>query len=316
MKYATLALILPLLAACDDKNNDSPTDRIPLSITVEVNVHAAEWIWHQGDAIGLYTLNIGTANVYDNQANFKYTNTAVDGTTANFSPVNVENTAYYPTDGSKIDVLAYYPAGQASEASSTQIAVNTSNQTNLAAIDLMTAAKVTGKSQDAPAVALEFEHRLTKLSITLARGAGAEDFDLSNARISVSGTPTSAVYDLYTQSFASFGSKADITIKGITAIVVPTPAGSGVNFTVVANGKTFNAPLETNVAFESGKEAEIVITLKADPNAPAEVTTTVKPWTDGPTSSLTAIGIDIVQGGIGIDEAYLRTAPFSMMGIP
>lgn len=305
-KFAVLALILPMLAACSDNNDDpTPTDRTPLSISAGINTRASESTWNQGDAIGVYTLNTGTATVYNNQANFKYTNTTADGATASFVPADAANTAYYPTDGSKVDVLAYYPHAAGNTGTGT-LSVNVSNQTNLAAIDFMTADRVTGKSQDDPSVAFAFVHRLTKLNITLKADESLGNINLADAKVTLSGTSATAIFDLFTQQLNASGDKTNIELKGDKAIVIPTPAGSGVAFSIKVGDKTFNAPLPATVALGTGEEATITITLKENPSIPASVTAMIQPWTGGPTEGLTAINIDIPQNDINVDAAITR----------
>jgi len=315
-RLAALALILPVLAGCNDHKDDpTPTDRIPLSLNAGIHMEsgtatpagtrATGTTWHQGDAIGVYTLVSGTGNVYDNQANFKYTNATADGTTASFNPADGPNTAYYPTDGTEVDILAYYPHQDIAE-NKMFIVVDVCDQTSLPAIDLMTANVVEGKNQDDPEAGLEFEHRLTKLVISVQKDASVSDLDISDAAITLKNTSGTAVYDLFAQAFKSFGETVDIELKGETAIVIPTSAGSGVSFAVRVDNKTYNAPLPADVAFVGGEEATITITLTGNPQTPASVTAIIKPWTGGPTEGVTAIDIEIPQGSMDITEEIIK----------
>ncbi|MDL2213822.1 fimbrillin family protein, partial [Bacteroides sp. OttesenSCG-928-N06] len=289
---AALAIVATTLASCinDDIVQDiDNANRTPLELTAGINTRATDATWNRADAIGVFTLATGTNTIAQGVSNFKYTNTADDGAEAIFAPANEENTAYYPINGDKVDVLAYYPYKQLTmDNGQLTIPVSVASQANLPAIDLMTAERVTGKHYDDAAVPLEFVHRLTKLNITLKKANEAAEIDLADARITIGGTPTTAVYNLNTQTFESFGEKADIELAaGGTGIVIPTAAGSGVNFKVEASGKTFTVTLPDNAALGSGEEAYITIKLRTFTEA--TITATIRPWTGGPTTAVEAV---------------------------
>jgi len=306
-KFAVLALTLPMLIACGSKKDDPtpPIDRTPLSVSAGITDFtppaaggraSTDVTWNQGDAIGIYTLTTGTDVVSEGVSNLKYTNTAANATTATFVPTDVANTAYYPDNGSKVDVLAYYPystgaAGEAPDPSSMQIQVDVTNQTTLSAIDFMTAEKVTGKSKDAPEVALNFKHRLTKLNITIEKHPAATEIDLAAAKLTLAGTAGTAVYDVYNQDFASKGDKKEISIpvtagadqSEATAIAIPTAANSGVTFIVDINGEKTETLLTEGTALESGKEISLTITLKT--SVGSITIDEIKDWESGSTGT-------------------------------
>lgn len=151
-----------------------------------------------------------------------------------------------------------------------QVSVDVTHQTSLTAIDFMTAEKVTDKSKDAPEVALNFKHRLTKLNITIEKHPAATEIDLAAAKLTLSGTVGTAVYDVYNQDFASKGDKKEISIpvtagadqSEATAIAIPTVADSGVSFIVDINGEKTITPLPEGTTLESSKEISLTITLK------------------------------------------------------
>ncbi|MDH6304390.1 hypothetical protein M2459_001123 [Parabacteroides sp. PF5-5] len=299
---ATLALAALALTACEKTpDNPLPEGRTALAVTAGINTKATNDSWHKGDAIGIFALAAGTADVAEGVANFKYINASADGTQGNFSPADQSNTAYYPDNGDKLDVLAYYPHMQTSDG---QLGINVTNQSSLPAIDLMTADKVTGKSKDAPDVALSFTHRLTKVNLNLTAGNGLGEIDLSGAKITIKGTPGSAVYDLLGQLFASYGEATDIVATGPTAILIPTAAGSDVVFIIEVDGKTFVIPLPQGIALVSGEEVTLTITLEEEKGEPmASISAMINPWTGGPTAELTAIHIEIPPTDMNIDGA-------------
>ena len=295
MFIAIAATTLSLLAGCEkDKNNPQPgpdEKGTPITITGGVTTRATDAIWHAGDAIGLYTLVSGTTNVFDAQANFKYTNTAGEGATATFEPANAANTAYYPTDDSHVDVIAYYPYAVGAGLVSA-LPIDVSNQTSLPAIDLMTSELATGYSAGNANVALTFRHRLAKLAMVIKTDETTADIDPATATIVARGIPTQGTYNLLTQAITATANIQDIAIKGRTAIVVPTAAGSGVNFVVTAGGRDFTAPLPQDIDLRAGKVITIIITLHQEEgggNPVAAIKATITDWEDGPTVETDAI---------------------------
>ena len=62
--------------------------------------------WEGDEQIGIFMLDHGTTNVVGSNRNVKYIN-AQSALTAVFTPDNVR--LYYPTDGSLVDFISYYP---------------------------------------------------------------------------------------------------------------------------------------------------------------------------------------------------------------
>lgn len=253
--------------------------------------------WHAQDAIGLFTLDPETSAVVDGQANYRYLNQSAAGATATFSPADAQNTAYFPVDGSKVSVLAYYPynANVTPGSGTLPVPVDVADQTHLPAIDLMTSAAVQADKSN-PAVQLSFEHRLTKLSITLQADASfPSGTDLSTATLTLTGTPATAQYDLVAQSLTPSATAQDIALplspaSGGTAtsqaIVIPTAAGKGVAFKIAVNGDEYTGKLPGDVALKAGEEVTVTITLK---KSKAEIEASIRPWGTGSSTGLEAV---------------------------
>lgn len=260
------------------------------------STRATDTSWHAQDAIGLFTLDPTTSAVVDGQANFRYINQSAAGATATFAPADAQNTAYFPVDGSKVNVLAYYPYNSAWQpgTGTLPVPVNVANQSNLPAIDLMTSAAVAADKSN-PAVQLTFEHRLTKLDITLVADASLPaGTDLSTATLTLTGTPATAEYDLVGQKLTGHGAAQDIVLPVVAAsssgsapgtatsqaIVIPTSAGQGVAFVVGLDGDEFVGKLPADEAFNPGELLEVEITVKKAGLAQITITG-IKDWGTG-----------------------------------
>ena len=148
-------MLTGVLTACSDQENeqDGANERTALSINAGIGVipagtssattRATDASWQANDAIGIVMLDAGTNTVTEGKTNYRYITITGNGS---FTPDGKEHTAYYPTAGAQVDVLAYYPYTITISAGSLNIPVDVSDQSNLAAIDLMTAEKVTGHS--------------------------------------------------------------------------------------------------------------------------------------------------------------------------
>lgn len=255
-----------IFASCSKDDNNEPVDttRTALIIKGGLTTRATDTGWQQGDAIGIYMFHAGTANIAEGVENFRYTASAA-GESTTFSPADKENTAYYPAAKAKVDVLAYYPQA-AGISGISALPVDVSKQDNLPAIDLMSAS-ATGHSSENAEVAMKFFHRLCKLNIRIEKHSSAANVDLTSAQVVLQNTSPRAHYNLFTGKLENPSAPDDITLQmntpgtGGTAIVMPTAAGSGVQFSVITNEKTFTAPLYNHLALEAGKEMKLTVKL-------------------------------------------------------
>ncbi|WP_163218027.1 fimbrillin family protein [Bacteroides sp. 224] len=289
MIVALVAVALLVGCSNEDDNTPSSNSRTPLTVNAGVSTRATDVTWHSNDLIGIYTLVDGTDVVYSNQANYKYINTAGSGATATFDATDKQNTAYYPEDGSKVDVLAYYPYADQSALETGLLKIDVSSQTSLPAIDLMTSERAAGHSTSNINVSLVFRHRLAKLAMVVNTDASTTGIDASAATVTLHGTATKGTYNLLTQEISSTTDVADINLVGGTAIVMPTAAGSGVAFTVSVGGKDFTATLPDDIALQAGKVTTVVITLKQE--TIADISATIEEWGNGGTATANAINV-------------------------
>lgn len=124
---------------------------------------------------------------------------------------------YYPAGGGKVDIYAYYPSNAAS---AFEVATDQSGDDNYKTSDLMYASlsNVTKNSNDH---VLQFSHKLSKISVTLVKGNGVTDDDLSQATIQLKDV---IVKGTFTHSSGQFEAAADENANKGT-ITIATSAG-------------------------------------------------------------------------------------------
>lgn len=295
-----------LVASCSDVENEGgASGRTSLSINAAIGSRAADNAWQAGDAIGVMMLEAGSAVPAQGGTNYKYVTAAGDGT---FAAADKENTAWYPKDGSEVDVVAYYPYMGGMDATSLSVAVNVKQQDNLPAIDLMTCGRVAGLSSKKPDAKLAFRHRLSKLVVKVKVDKALGDLSLEGAGAVLSGTPVTATWNLLEDKLAGVGEATDISLPlsasgtVATAIVLPV-AATGKSIAVkLADGTSFVAAIGDELAFQSGTVNTCTMTLR--PHA-ADISVSVAPWSDGVDAEMRAVSLDIPSYSVASEVTSL-----------
>lgn len=293
---AAVALTAVFSACSDDETSTANNDgRTALSIQAGISTRAIDNAWQANDAIGVIMLKAGSHTPTENKTNYKYITATTNGA---FAPADKSQTAYYPTDNSEVDLMAYYPYSTAITTSSFSLPVDVSKQDNLPAIDLMTADKATGHSTKNAEAELKFSHRLSKLVVTIKKtiaDGSMDDVDLSGMTAVLQGTPTTAKYDLINDQITDPGQPTDIALslsynatekKYIsTNIVMPTAADAGMKIVLtLKNKQQFIVPFKAGDALVAGTVNLLNITLH---RTTASLVATVLPWETGVEASMT-----------------------------
>lgn len=249
------------LASCSNEEvNGNDTKNAQLQVVANIalpQTRAFDDQWNAGDQIGIYTLKAGTTDI-DAADNLAYRNNLTEGCApnANFTPVG--KVAQLPDDGSKVDVVAYYPYSASAAAGVVELDVQ--KQDNQAAVDLL-GAKAEGVSADAPQAVLNFKHKLTKIFI---RTTAEDGSSLSDLKAYIKGMYTKVSYSAFADelSMVSGDTKKDVEMRSadgyyVEAIVLPNIAGNDAttrNIEFEHNGKVYKAAISADVKFESGKK--------------------------------------------------------------
>lgn len=261
-KLIILTSALAMLGACEK-------DNVELASAVEGAVsfssasisRATDELWTAGDEIGVFAYKGGAA--YDNYENIAY-ETTVGGQEAAFTPSG-GTTIFYPTNGDKLSFKAYSPYQSA--ASSGVYAINVSEQSNPALIDLIVADNGVEYDKSSANASLTFYHKLSKLTMTLEAGVGLEASDLVGATVELRGVTSEGAYSLNDNNFTYEPATSNITARTISdgvsydAILLPsTSATFDVVFTLT-NGKSYTWKVE-NKTFTSGMNQSYTITVE------------------------------------------------------
>ena len=293
-RLMAVAVCLATWPACSDNEagEDRFEGRTPVIVSgssIQGLSRATDNVWEAGDAIGLTLFEGGTTTLVEgNPIAGKYITATGNGT---FAVADKDNMVYYPTQGKKADIVAFYP--YTSMNADLDVPVVVADQTQLSAIDLMVADKVVDKNAVDAEVALQFRHKLVKVVFTIDKEDVSKDIDLSQAKVSVGGAPTQAVWNLADAALTVNASSvaaidlpvtydaANDVLKG-TAILLPGSA-EGVSFLVQAGGHTFEVPFTASMALKAGTQNTLRIHLK---QTRAEVEAAVIDWTTGVTADL------------------------------
>ena len=286
---------LLLLAGCSNDNEGAATPegdgRVALEVSSGIESRAYDNKWESDDAIGIYMLKTGTATISEGAENRRYF--TADGGSA--FTATTEQTIYFPLDGSKVDFIAYYPYQK--NLTNGAFTLDISTQTDLSAIDLMTAGTKTTEAEPLDKnhykVHFKFAHRLTKLELNIGTGRCITTEDLKGLKVEVTKQRTSGSYD---PQFETFGVDSEPvqtvelnTNAGGTlaqAILLPTTAADGINpivtrreflFTLKSTGEVFRWSVPDDKSFERGDKNIYNITIN---RSGVEVTATIEKWNE------------------------------------
>lgn len=281
-------LILGMLASfalfsCGGSDDDPKVEEtlVPISFSSQVNMHeksrATDSGFESNDQIGVYITKWNGSS----QTSLKSSGNYVDNKLYSYSSsgFSSSSTAYYPEDGSKIDVYAYYPYSDLSSPTSISFAVQAdqSTQARYTKSDLMTSI-VTNRSTSTSPIPLKFDHALAKVIINL----DSETVPSGTKSITLENVYTNCNYNLNTGECSTKGSKSQIILKAdgtnrFIGILPPqTFSGGQLLATILINGEPYTWTPKSDVSFQSNTETEYTLTF--DSGDPVAFTATINPW--------------------------------------
>ena len=239
------SLLLLLCVSCNQEEVGLDIEQ-RVRIQAGIQTKASGTNWHAADQIGVFMQ--ASEELIENRL---YVNRSEDGGVADFDS---ESPIYLPMSGTA-NLYAYYPYTGDAKLGAYNIDVR--NQTNIPAIDLMTA-QVMGVEPSEGVQTMNFSHRLSLVNIKLDADASFDQADIENSTAKIEGLHTQASYSISTstitldaESVESLALSRAIN-KKIEAIVVPQNCDDAeIIFTI--GGKEFVATLPID-SFESGKQ--------------------------------------------------------------
>lgn len=246
--------------ACDDSENEKAVE-VPAVLagkayTFDTTDEGEQW--KSGKTVGVYMLKGNAAEPISPYQNVKYQTTVEP--VGYFTPEMKENVLYYPQDGSKVDIVAYYPWKE--NLTNDCYPINVSNQAVASNYNLLYAANGKGLSKDNNKVTLQLRPVLSQLLFRLQAGDGVTPASFEGASISMEGMNTKADFNLLSGKL-----NAASEVKNIACAVTPEsneasaqviPAASTEGYRVVVTvpnlgGRTYEWVISEDIAsFEGG----------------------------------------------------------------
>lgn len=304
----TGSLSLFALAACvsnDDKSEWNDGSQ-PINFTSSIqglNTRAANAEWTAGDKVGIF-MKAANGDLSAATAVNKLHTTDKNG---NLTASNADNALYYPTDGSSVDFVAYYPYVISLPGNTYKVDVTT--QTDKPAIDLLYSDNAKGFAKGASgSPQLTFTHMLSQIVFNIEKDATIPTLD--GLKVTFKGMNTKADFTLADGKLINAGTVADITslmaegATTITTIVLPATTLSDIKVVFDLNGKSYTADYPQTV-LDAGRKYVHKVKLSDSNGQPVIVmeAATITDW------------IEVPGGDIDVDFGGGVTPPEPIEGV-
>lgn len=293
MKISNLLYMgaLSTLALMSCTNNDDNSEWYGsegIVFTTAIQSRVSGNTWNANDEVGIYMMNAGSGIEAATAQNKKYI--AQTNGTLTAAP---GNGIYLPESGN-VDFIAYYP--YTTSVSGNKLAVNVSDQSNPAAIDLIYSNGTKGvAATTATTISLGFTHQLTKVTLNVTKDETIET--LNGLGVNIKGISTEGEFNLADGTLtATAGTNnkdvamyidAQGTTATATAIILPTAASTdqtSLNLTFNLNGQSFTHTISDASIFEKGTNVSFNAKLSITNGKPVVTVgnATINNWTEKP----------------------------------
>lgn len=293
MKISNLLYMgaLSTLALMSCTNNDDNSEWYGsegIVFTTAIQSRVSGNTWNANDEVGIYMMNAGSGIEAATAQNKKYI--AQTNGTLTAAP---GNGIYLPESGN-VDFIAYYP--YTTSVSGNKLAVNVSDQSNPAAIDLIYSNGTKGvAATTATTISLGFTHQLTKVTLNVTKDETIET--LNGLGVNIKGVSTEGEFNLADGTLtATAGTNnkdvamyidAQGTTATATAIILPTAASTdqtSLNLTFNLNGQSFTHTISDASIFEKGTNVSFNANLSINTGKPVVTVgnATINNWTEKP----------------------------------
>lgn len=299
-----------VFTACVDNDDKSEWNdgSQPVSFTSSikgVKTRAIDTKWTAGDKVGIFMKAAGGELTAATGVNKLHTTDANGNLTAS----NAESALYYPTDGSSVDFIAYYP--YSTSLAGTTYKVDVVSQTDQPAIDLLYSNNAMGFAKGAAAKPqLQFTHMLSQIIFNIEKDNTIPT--LNGLKVTFKGMNTKADFALADGTLSNAGTPTDIVAavneSTVKTIVLPAASLSGIKVIFDLNGKTYTTDYP-QATLEAGRKYTHRVKL-SDSNGqpvidmdPAGITD----WVEVPGGD---IDVDFGGGSVTPSEVTLLDEPF------
>lgn len=302
MKISNLLYMgaLSTLALMSCTNNDDNSEWYGsegIVFTTAIQSRVSGNTWNANDEVGIYMMNAGSGIEAATAQNKKYI--AQTNGTLTAAP---GNGIYLPESGN-VDFIAYYP--YTTSVSGNKLAVNVSDQSNPAAIDLIYSNGTKGvAATTSTTISLGFTHQLTKVTLNVTKDETIET--LNGLGVNIKGISTEGEFNLADGTLtATAGTNnkdvamyidAQGTTATATAIILPTAASTdqtSLNLTFNLNGQSFTHTISDANIFEKGTNVSFNAKLSINNGKPVVTVgnATISNWTEKPGGDIN-VGFD------------------------
>lgn len=316
MKISNLLYMgaLSTLALVSCTNNDDNSEWYGsegIVFTTAIQSRVSGNTWNANDEVGIYMMNAGGTIDAATAQNKKYI-AQTNGTLTAASG----NGIYLPESGS-VDFIAYYP--YTTSVSGNKIAVNVSDQSKPAAIDLIYSNGTKGVAATTSSnISLTFTHKLSKMTINVSKDATIET--LNGLTIDMNGISTEGEFNLGNGTLTATAATnqkdvaMNVNAEGTTATAIILPTAASTDQTAVTlkfnlAGKSYTYTLTDTSIFEEGKNVTFNANLSINNGKPVVTvgTATIEDWTEKPGGDINVDFDGEVQPGketVVLDESF------------
>lgn len=295
--YTGALSTLALMSCTNNDDNSEWYGSEGIVFTSAIQSRVSGNTWNANDEVGIYMMNSGSGIEAATAQNKKYI--AQTNGTLTAAP---GNGIYLPESGN-VDFIAYYP--YTTSVSGNKLAVNVSDQSNPAAIDLIYSNGTKGvAATTATTISLEFTHQLTKVTLNVTKDETIET--LNGLGVNIKGISTEGEFNLADGTLtATAGTNnkdvamyidAQGTTATATAIILPTAASTdqtSLNLTFNLNGQSFTHTISDASIFEKGTNVSFNAKLSINNGKPVVTVgnATISNWTEKPGGDIN-VGFD------------------------
>lgn len=275
---------LTLMSCTNNDDNSEWYGSEGIVFTTAIQSRVSGNTWNANDEVGIYMMNAGSGIEAATAQNKKYI--AQTNGTLTAAP---GNGIYLPESGN-VDFIAYYP--YTTSVSGNKLAVNVSDQSNPAAIDLIYSNGTKGvAATTSTTIKLGFTHQLTKVTLNVTKDETIET--LNGLGVNIKGISTEGEFNLADGTLtATAGTNnkdvamyidAQGTTATATAIILPTAASTdqtSLNLTFNLNGQSFTHTISDASIFEKGKNVSFNANLSINNGKPVVTigAATIEDW--------------------------------------
>lgn len=283
---------LTLMSCTNNDDNSEWYGSEGIVFTTAIQSRVSGNTWNANDEVGIYMMNAGSGIEAATAQNKKYI--AQTNGTLTAAP---GNGIYLPESGN-VDFIAYYP--YTTSVSGNKLAVNVSDQSNPAAIDLIYSNGTKGvAATTSTTISLGFTHQLTKVTLNVTKDGTIET--LNGLGVNIKGISTEGEFNLADGTLtATAGTNnkdvamyidAQGTTATATAIILPTAASTdqtSLNLTFNLNGQSFTHTISDANIFEKGTNVSFNAKLSIKNGKPVVTVgnATISKWTEKPSGDI------------------------------